>query len=460
MKLQAAATCALLTLTAVALAPELRACHVAAKLHFEKTPAEQREARARELGARWMKINAEMDMQPIAYRLRGTQECQGGMADIFPCRSVDLLAHLPLSAIGGGAGNDIWGWTDAGSGREFALVGRTNGTAFVEISDPENPVFLGNLPTHTGESTWRDIKIYQDHAFIVSDNNPGHGMQVFDLSQLLNVSSPPNTFSNTAHYDDFSSAHNIVINEDSGFAYAVGGEDCAGGLHMINVQNPTSPVFAGCFQDDGYTHDAQCVNYKGPDTEHQGQEICFNSNEDTLTIVDVTDKLNPVQLSRTGYSNVGYAHQGWLNAAQTHFYLDDELDERVFGMNTRTLIWDLTDLDAPSVTVFMSPLPASDHNQYVHDGHLYQANYTAGLRILRLNPNSTLTEVAFFDTLPEQDDNRFSGAWSVYPFFASGSVIVSDINRGLFVLRPRLEPPPGLIFRDDFDSGDLVFWGP
>ena len=135
------------------------------------------------------------------------------------------------------------------------------------------------------------------------------------------------TFGETAHYRQMAQAHNIVINEDTGFGYIVGASgknSCSGGLHMVDLSNPTNPSFAGCYSGDGYTHDAQCVVYQGPDTTHQGKETCLNSNEDTLTIVDVTNKSNPVQLSRTDYSDAQYTHQGWLTEDQTHFLLDDE----------------------------------------------------------------------------------------------------------------------------------------
>ena len=253
--------------------------------------------------------------------------CSGGMAGTYPCSNVDLMSFLDLADIGGGSANDIWGWTDSSTGKEYAIMGRTNGTSFVDISDPVNPIYLGNLPPHSAVSISRDIKVYADHAFIVTEAN-NSGMQVFDLTQLRAVASPPATFSETKHYSGFSDAHNLVINEDSGFAYAVGTNNCSGGLHMINIQTPTNPTAAGCFSADGYTHDAQCVNYDGPDLDHQGTEICFNSNEDTLTIVDVTNKAAPVMLSRTGYSGSRYTHQGWLTEDQAYFLLDDEEDER------------------------------------------------------------------------------------------------------------------------------------
>src|SRR5687768_8327606 len=166
--------------------------------------------------------------------------CVGGFAGSYPCSNVDLMAFMPLASIGGGQGNDIWGWTDPQTGKEYALMGRTTGTAFVDISNPESPIYLGNLPTHTFSSIWRGIKVYNNHAFIVSEAS-GHGMQVFNLTQLRNVTNPPVTFSATAHYGGFGNAHTIAINEATGFAYAAGTSTCSGGLHMVNIQNPTSP---------------------------------------------------------------------------------------------------------------------------------------------------------------------------------------------------------------------------
>ena len=369
--------------------------------------------------------------------------CSGGMAGTYPCSNVDLMSFLALADIGGGSANDIWGWTDSSTGKEYAIMGRTNGTSFVDISDPVNPIYLGNLPPHSADSTWRDIKVYADHAFIVTEAT-NSGMQVFDLTQLRMVASPPATFSETAHYPDFSDAHNLAINEDSGFAYAVGTNTCSGGLHMINIQTPTNPTSAGCFSGDGYTHDAQCVIYDGPDLDHQGKEICFNSNEDTLTIVDVTNKADPVMLSRTGYSGSRYTHQGWLTEDQGYFLLGDELDEKNNPdvTNTRTYMWNVSDLDGPAlIGSHDSTTTAIDHNQYVKGNYTYQSNYHAGLRILDITDiaNGNLSEAAFFDFNPGSDPtNVDGGTWSNYPFFDSGIVIVSVIEQGLFILRPNL----------------------
>lgn len=194
-------------------------------------------------------------------------------------------------------------------------------------------------------------------------------MQVYDLTGLksLQPTQAVTELDETAWYDEFGSSHNMVINEESGFAYSVGSRTCTGGLHVVDIRNPTAPQFVGCFAQDGYVHDAQCVNYKGPDTEYQGKEICFCYNENTLTIVDVQDKTNMKMLARVPYSNAFYTHQGWLTKDQTHLLLDDELDE-LYGprKNTRTMIWNVELLDDPKlINSFYSEKQASDHNLYI-----------------------------------------------------------------------------------------------
>ena len=275
--------------------------------------------------------------------------CVGGTAGIYDCNNVDLLSQVPLSAIGGGNGNDIWGWTDPVTGTEYALTGRTSGTAFVDLSDPENPVYVGNLPTQTTNSSWRDIKTYADHAFIVADSAGSHGMQVFDLTQLRSVTNPPVTFAATTVYTDFGSAHNIVINEDTAYAYAVGSGTCSNGLHMIDISTPTSPVSAGCHSADGSIHDAQCVSYIGPDPDHQGAEVCITAtgSGDTMDIIDVTNKGATVTLSKNSYSGGAISHQEWFSEDHRFVFHGDEGDETSLGHNTRTYIFDVTDLDNP-----------------------------------------------------------------------------------------------------------------
>jgi len=315
------------------------------------------------------------------------------------------------------------------------LMGMTNGTAFVDVTDPENPVFLGLLPTETVAASWRDIKVYQDHAYIVSDNAGAHGMQVFDLTRLLGLTAPQ-TFAADVVYGDFENAHNIAINEDTGFAYAAGTNDCGGGLHIIDITTPNNPMMAGCHMDFG-VHDTQCVSYLGPDADHANSEICVNSAEDRVEIVDVTMKNATVSLSSAMYPQLRFVHQAWLTVDHRFLLVGDEFDELDLGVPTRTYVFDVSDLDAPVyVFAYEAATTSIDHNLYILGSRVFQANYTSGLHVLEFGDlaNNELAEVAFFDTFPGGEAAEFDGAWSVYPYLPSGTILVSDISNGLFIL--------------------------
>ncbi len=359
-----------------------------------------------------------------------------GSAANFACQGISLQKRVPLAVMGGTRASDIWGWADPMTGSEYALVGLTSGTAFVDVTDPANALYLGRLPSASEFSNWRDIKVYQDHAYVVADNAGAHGMQVFDLTRLRGAVGEQ-IFSADLRYIDFDNAHNLVINEDTGFAYAVGTDTCGGGLHMIDITTPINPMFAGCFSAN-QTHDAQCVSYGGPDLDYAGKELCFSSNENLFEIVDVTTKSSPALIASATYPFVFFTHQGWLTEDHRYFFLGDELDELALAGRTRTHVFDLEDIDLPDyLYTFTANTTATDHNMYVSGNMLYQANYTAGLRVLEfgdLSSAGSIQEQLYFDTYPASDAVGFSGAWSVYPYLPSGTLVVSDIVNGLFVL--------------------------
>lgn len=74
--------------------------------------------------------------------------CVGGMAGGFPCDDYTLMSNIPLSTMNADTSSDSWGWTDPQDGKEYAIMGLNNGTAFVDISDPINPIYLGKLPSN------------------------------------------------------------------------------------------------------------------------------------------------------------------------------------------------------------------------------------------------------------------------------------------------------------------------
>ena len=412
---------------------------------------------ARTAGGEW--ILKSMNLPPVPERfptVTGKEvQCQDGKAGAFECSNTGLLSYLPISAIGGKRGVNLsgsWGWTDPVTGRDISIIGRTDGTAFVDVTDPTKPRYLGDLIRTKGSnmSSWREIKTYKNYALIVSDGSGDHhGVQIFDLTRLRNVTTPKR-FTEDAHFDA-GSIHDIAVNEASGYAYAVGtssgGERCGGGSLFIDMRVPLKPKFAGCFADvgtgrarGGYSHDIQCVMYKGPDKRYTGREICMGANETTVSIQDVTDKKNVKVVAHADYPTPGYTHQGWFTDDHKYWYLNDELDETggigksVEG--TRTMIFDLTDLEQPiMVKEFIGPTKASDHNLYVKGDRMYQSNYRAGLRILDISDPKNPKEVGYLDTQPGENLPGFQGSWNNYPFFKNGAIGVVSIGEGFFMVR-------------------------
>jgi choice-of-anchor B domain-containing protein len=379
--------------------------------------------------------------------------CDEGFAAKFGCDAVDLVSFLPVNEIGADRGiglNDIWGWTDPTNKREYAIIGRNDGTSFVDLTDAAHPRYVGDLPMTPGSrvAVWRDMKVYRDHVYIVADGAGDHGVQVFDLDHLRGVTTPQ-TFSADYLYTNVASAHNIVINEESGFGYVVGasggGETCGGGLHMLDLHQPKAPQFVGCHADGvtgrrgtGYSHDAQCLMYRGPDADYTGHEICVGANETALSLADVTDKANTKVISTISYPKVAYTHQGWFSEDQRFFFSNDEGDEGK-GDPTRTLVWDMSDLDDPVlIKEYFATTMDTDHNLYVRGNFMYQSNYGAGLRIIDVSNPAEPKEVGFFNT-----NSQGGGAsWSNYPYFPSGVIAVTGGSTGIFFLKKREQLVP------------------
>lgn len=378
----------------------------------------------------------------------------------------DFKSHADLGSATG-EGSSTWGWTSP-EGREFIAVAQADGASFSEVSAEGKLIYLGRLPQYpTAEPIiWREIRGYKNFIVIGSEAE-NHGIQIFDMSKLLTLDpANPYTFDNlnpddlTGYFNELpiGRTHNTVVNEELGYAVAVGAQPrtdaCRAGLIFIDLSDPANPTTPGCAADDGYVHDAQCVVYRGPDTEFVGRDICYGYNEDTLTIYDVTDKNVTNIISRTSYEGASYTHQGWVTNLewQTRILVDDEYDEEDgAGEGAQgfpvTYFWDITSLAAPTLTGFFRNEYSLgiDHNQFVIDGFAYQSNYGGGLHVLDVSSleedptGAGVSEVGFFDIYPEDDAQGgivdFVGTWGHYPFFPSGYIVINTIERGAFVVK-------------------------
>ncbi len=350
---------------------------------------------------------------------------------------------------------------------------------------------------------WNDVKVVNDHAYITSeDDNFGFqivDLQAVAELPAIPLGSGDGVIPEAGHVE-IGGGHNMVGFPERDIIAITLAEDatCGGGIVFYDVSdgNETEPKRLGCVggsQDQWLkagTHDAQCVTYTGPDADYNGEnndgiasDICLMFQEEAgVYVIDVSaitrDRLpnetgRATMLTRFTYDTVNYTHQGWFSPNQRWVLFNDELDESgaaatALGdrgdqnQNTTTYWIDLTDLDVGAKQAG-GPFPdvntdlvnkwsnpdtlAIDHNMYpvaVEGGEpgeflLYQANYGAGLRVLKgtdasLADGTGFEQVAYFDTYPGPGPSEFYGAWNTYPFFESGMIVLSDFQSGLLIL--------------------------
>lgn len=382
--------------------------------------------------------------------------CVGGRVGPFPCENIDLVGLKTLSTFSSNpsAANDIWGFVDLNNGREYALIGLRNATAVVDITRPRRPREVGSIPG--ASTTWRDIKVVQTfdqnegrwkgYAYVVSDAT-SDGLQIIDLTGL------PFGISLASTYTEFRSAHNIYIsNVDyttgrvqpgrTPYAYILGSNRNGGAFSTLDLSDPVNPVEVTSPPANArYVHDASSITLEGEDAQRCGAgrtecEVFIDFNETTVDLWDTTDKNAPLLLSQTPYSQAGYTHSGWWSKNADFVFVQDELDESFFGLNTTLRVLDIRDLTNPTIAgEWVGPTRAIDHNGFVKGDRYYMSNYRRGLTILDISTPAEPTEVAYFDTFPDSDGASFNGAWGVYPYLPSGRLIVSDIETGLFILQ-------------------------
>ncbi|WNJ17731.1 choice-of-anchor B family protein [Pontibacter sp. G13] len=331
----------------------------------------------------------------------------GGMAQVVK-KNLDLVGELGYDP----NLSDIWGYVD-GTGREYALVGATNGVSIVDLDDPSNPQELFFIPG--AETIWRDLKTFGDYAYV--SNEGGNGLLVIDLSGL-----PGSIQHKDTVIAGTSTIHNLWV-DDAGYLYFCGGNTFNGGMVILDLNpNPWTPDFVGAY-DDAYVHDVYVRN----DTAYLAE-----INIGFLTIVDVADKSDLEVLGTRTYVDA-FTHNTWLNDAGNVVFTTDELSEAYIYS------FDVSD---PSDPVILDRIRSNlsggttiPHNVHVQDDYLVISYYRDGIYVVDAARPHNMVEVGYYDTSPFSGDG-FNGSWGAYPFLPSGLVLASDMEQGLVVLDP------------------------
>jgi choice-of-anchor B domain-containing protein len=362
---------------------------------------------------------------------------------------VALVARVAVSEFSEGStgANDIWGYVSP-LGREYAVIGLTRSTGFVDITVPDEPFVVADIPD--ADSLWSDVKTFDQYAYNVNEFNGG--LQVIDLTQIdagvVSVATSLTT-------GTFRTAHNLFINEASEFLYLCGANSPTSGLIAVDLADPAQPVMTGIWTEH-YVHDVYVRNFDiCPYTARAGPcelAYAFGTN-DGLFVIDVTDKTEMTTIGRLLYPTTAVCHQGWMTDDEKYILLNDEGDESRLDIPTTTYVIDVQDPSHPTLaTSFTNGLPSIDHNLMIRGDLVFEANYSSGLRVYDISDVLNAHEIAYFDTYPADNRQSFNGAWGVHAHLPSGLILVSDRQGGLFVLR--MCPNATLIPGDYDDDGD------
>ncbi|MBA3649364.1 MAG: choice-of-anchor B family protein [Chitinophagales bacterium] len=312
----------------------------------------------------------------------------------------------------------LWGYTDA-TGHEYALVGSYSGLSIVDLGDPAHPKQVQLVSTQKSE--WHEVKVYSHYAYCV--NESGGGLLIVDLANL------PNTVTSVKYTGGtlgLSTGHSIWIDE-KGFAYINGSNVGSGGVVFLDLKtDPMNPTYAGQY-NQGYVHDCYAKN----DTMWAAQ--IYNGY---FRVVNVASKTNPQVLAQQTTPGA-FTHNCWPTDNSRYVFTTDEVSNSSVTSYDES---DLSNISEPLDQFQANPGTSSiAHNVRVKGKYLVIAYYRDGVILADATQPDNIIKVGNYDTSP-YSGNGYNGCWDAYPFFASGNIIASDIEQGLFVLKPTYVP--------------------
>jgi choice-of-anchor B domain-containing protein len=388
----------------------------------------------------------------------------GKSASKYKCDGVTLQSRVALKRFPGNplSASNLWGYSDPDDNREYAIIGLRNDTGVVDVTDPIRPKVVGHIPGVV--SLWREVKVYSvrnkatgkwdAYAYISTEGFDG-GIQIIDLSEL------PNRISLAGTIRDVSTSHTLFIsNLDYGTGQKLPGKkprlyvngSNRAGLVVFSLAHPTNPKRIGEYNQT-YVHDCYAETFINDDRCGPGRNSCqilFAWTGGDFRILDVSRPKSIQVLGTLVYPQLGYAHSGWVTEDKQSLFNFDELDEMQTDNKTRILTLDISNFHNPLVSgTFTGKFKSIEHNGIVIGNKLYLSHYTRGFVVMDITDPQNIRERAFFDTFPNDDHAEenavhaahdegkisFHGAWGVYPFLPSGNILISDIERGLFVLK-------------------------
>lgn len=308
---------------------------------------------------------------------------------------------------------NVWGYETRG--KEYALVGGSLGLIIVDITNPDTPQQIVQIPGPN--NLWKEIKTYKNYAYVVSEG--GQGIQVVNLSDLPSATLPSHFYKGDGVIaGQLNKIHALHIDETKGFLYAWGGDLFNGGAKIFDLKpDPYNPIYVGKYTQLGYIHDGYVDN----DTMYSGHIY-----DGQFAIVNMADKSAP-ELINTQTTPNAFTHNTWLTPDRKTLLTTDE------RTNSFLAAYDVSDPTDIQFLDKMQTSPGSNsivHNTYAMRNWAITSWYKEGFNIVDITRPANLIEIGKHDTYPSGTGDGFDGCWGVYPYFPSGNIIASNISVG------------------------------
>ncbi|MBK8956159.1 MAG: choice-of-anchor B family protein [Saprospiraceae bacterium] len=331
--------------------------------------------------------------------------------------NMKIVAHVPAPE--GGSG--IWHFVDK-NGIEYAALGSRTALVVYSLEDPSKPI--ERYRASGVNTTWREVFSYGDYIYGVTDASS-------DGLIIINMKAAPNKISHkfwttqiTANNQtgEISTCHTIFIDE-KGIMSLNGCGGWRGVLFFDLKPDPENPVFLGS-ETKRYCHD----NFVRNDTMYSSDIY-----EGLLSIWDVKDPMNVREMA-TINTPFSFTHNSWISDDSKFVFTTDERENAFVAAYDISDLSDIKLLDQwrPKDTEGTGVIP---HNVRYLNGYLITAYYTDGVKIIDAHKPDNLIEVGSVDTY-FGNQTGFHGCWGLSPYLPSGTIVASDIEGGLFVIKP------------------------
>lgn len=323
----------------------------------------------------------------------------------------------------------------APSGREYAIVGLTDGIAFLELTAPNRPEVVAIFGA-TQPVLGLDAEFWREWAYVTG--NYESGLDVFDLSQI--DAGVVTRLSSSAGDRDVK----VEIDEVTETLYR-SGVGIGEAVEFFSLSDPSSPSYLGAYTGL-LTMDLAVRSFaSGP---FSGRELAFELTRRLapldLRVLDVTDKTNVQELATIDLPFGNTPSDCELSADGSWLFVIHSSGEQLSGSSTVIYTIDVSDPLQPNISaVFTTPSPSLNYDLDLQGDQIFLANGDDGIRLIDASVPNQLVESAWFDTRPALQVGVLTGVISVDAPLPSGRCLAVDESLGLFVLG--LGAPPVVV---------------